>query len=86
MKSAWKLSLASLVCVLLKTRIRLCAEEESNIGFHEVSSVVGVNRGFGAWGDMVVTLDGGDKLEMRSVPECDSQIRLFPANARAARV
>jgi hypothetical protein len=45
------------------------AEEESNIGFHEVQRVVGVNRGFGAWGDMVITLDGGEKLEMRSVPE-----------------
>lgn len=44
-------------------------KEESNIGYHEVQGVVGVNRGFGAWGDMVITLDGGDKLEMRSVPE-----------------
>eukprot|EP00892_Ulva_mutabilis_P011549 jgi/Ulvmu1/8767/UM048_0022.1 len=43
-------------------------KEESNVGFHEVATIAGVNRGFGAWGDMVITLDGGDKLELRSVP------------------
>ena len=57
----------------LSTKTQLLAEEESNIGFHEVAKVAGVNRGFGAWGDMVITLDGGDKLELRSVPGCDSQ-------------
>lgn len=46
------------------------AEDESQIGFHEVAKVVGVNRGFGLWGDMVITLSSGDKLELRSVPEC----------------
>lgn len=46
------------------------AEDESHVGFHEVSKVVGVNRGFGLWGDMVITLSTGDKLELRSIPEC----------------
>lgn len=51
-------------------RTRSGAEDESQIGFHEVSGVVGVNRGFGLYGDMVVTLTSGDKLEIRSIPEC----------------
>jgi hypothetical protein len=46
------------------------AEDESQVGFHEVATVLGVNRGFGAWGDMVVGLSNGDKLELRSVPKC----------------
>ena len=48
----------------------LRAEDESQIGFHEVSGVVGVNRGFGLYGDMVISLTSGDKLELRSIPEC----------------
>jgi hypothetical protein len=39
------------------------------VGWHEVAKVVGVNRGFGLWGDMVLTLTSGDKLEIRSVPQ-----------------
>ena len=31
---------------------------------------MGASRGLGAWGDMVMTLTSGEKLEMRSVPEC----------------
>jgi hypothetical protein len=62
------------------------AEEESQIGFHEVASVVGVNRGLGAWGDMVVRLTEGDKLELRSVPECVSQhVEVGPAVLSVAR-
>ena len=47
-----------------------CAEEESQVGMHEIADVAGVNRGFGLWGDMVLQLRSGDKLEMRSVPQC----------------
>ena len=32
--------------------------------------MVGVNRGFGLYGDMVISLTSGDKLELRSIPEC----------------
>lgn len=49
---------------------RMHAEDESQVGFHEVSTVTGVNRGFGLFGDMVIQLSGGDKLELRSVPKC----------------
>lgn len=47
------------------------------MGFHEVATVTGVNRGFGLFGDMVISLSGGDKLELRSVPECASLFDLF---------
>lgn len=29
-----------------------------------------VPRGLGFWGDMVVTLRNGDKIELRSLPQC----------------
>ena len=29
-----------------------------------------IGRGVGAWGDMVVTLNDGSKIEMRSLPRC----------------
>ena len=40
----------------------------SDIIYSEVRSVVAVPRGLGAWGDMVITLKDGNKLEMRAVP------------------
>ena len=35
----------------------------------QVKEVVGVGRGIGLWGDIVVTLKDGAKLEMRSLPD-----------------
>ena len=42
--------------------------ERSDIIYSEVRKVVTVPRGFGAWGDMVVTLKDGSRLELRSMP------------------
>lgn len=40
----------------------------SDIIYREVTKVVAVPRGFGLWGDMVVTLKDGSKLELRALP------------------
>ena len=40
----------------------------SDIIYSEVRKIVTVPRGFGLWGDMVVTLKDGSKLELRAVP------------------
>ena len=36
--------------------------------FSEVVKVVKVPRGFGTWGDIVVTLKDGSRLEIRAIP------------------
>ena len=36
--------------------------------YKEIAKVVTVPRGLGAWGDMVVTLKAGSRIEHRSVP------------------
>ena len=43
-------------------------EERSDFVYSEITKVVNVARGFGLWGDIVVTLKDGSKVEMRSVP------------------
>lgn len=40
----------------------------SDIIYSEVTNIVAVPRGLGFWGDMVVTLKDGSKLELRAVP------------------
>jgi Bacterial PH domain len=42
--------------------------DRSDIIYPEIVKVVTVPRGLGAWGDMVITLRDGSRLEMRSVP------------------
>jgi hypothetical protein len=42
--------------------------DRSDIIYSEIAKVVTVPRGLGTWGDMVVTLKDGSRLEMRSVP------------------
>lgn len=42
--------------------------DRSDIIYSEVAKIVTVPRGLGAWGDMVVTLKDGSRLELRSVP------------------
>lgn len=42
--------------------------ERSDIIYSEVSSLVAVPRGLGAWGDMVLTLKDGSRLELRAMP------------------
>jgi hypothetical protein len=40
----------------------------SDVIYSEIAKVVTVPRGFGVWGDMVLTLKDGSRLEMRAVP------------------
>ncbi|MEM6835749.1 MAG: PH domain-containing protein [Cyanobacteria bacterium P01_C01_bin.120] len=40
----------------------------SDIVYSEIQKIVTVPRGLGLWGDMVVTLKDGSKLEMRAIP------------------
>ena len=40
----------------------------TDVIYSEVSNVVTVPRGLGLWGDMVLTLKDGSRLEMRSMP------------------
>lgn len=43
--------------------------DRSDIVYSEIAKVVTVPRGLGAWGDMVITLKDGNRLELRSVPK-----------------
>ncbi len=42
--------------------------DRSDIIYSEIAKIVTVPRGLGAWGDMVLTLKDGSRLEMRAVP------------------
>ncbi len=42
--------------------------DRSDIVYSEVAKIVTVPRGLGAWGDMVVTLKDGSRLELRAIP------------------
>ncbi len=42
--------------------------DRSDIVYSEVAKVVTVPRGWGSWGDMVVTLKDGNRLELRALP------------------
>lgn len=42
--------------------------DRSDIIYSEIREVVTVPRGLGLWGDMVLTLKDGSRLEMRAVP------------------
>ncbi len=41
----------------------------SDIIYNEIKSIVTVPRGLGLWGDMVVTLNDGSRLEFRALPK-----------------
>jgi hypothetical protein len=43
--------------------------DRSDIIYSEISKVVTVPRGWGSWGDMVITLKDGSRLELRAVPK-----------------
>jgi len=43
--------------------------EQLDAAYQEVKEVVCIGRGVGIWGDMVVTLRNGDKIEMRALPQ-----------------
>jgi hypothetical protein len=42
--------------------------ERTDLIYNEVSKIVTVPRGLGLWGDMVVTLKDGSRLELRAMP------------------
>ncbi|MGB2926130.1 MAG: PH domain-containing protein [Limnothrix sp.] len=42
--------------------------DRTDIIYSEVKKVVKIPRGFGMWGDLVVTLQDGSRLELRSMP------------------
>ena len=63
--------------------------DRSQVAFSQVREVRSVSRGFGAWGDMVLVLTDGSRLELRSVPRfreleafIDERIRARRDNAR----
>ncbi len=43
--------------------------DRTDLIYSEIVKVITVPRGLGAWGDMVVTLRDGSRLELRSVPK-----------------
>jgi hypothetical protein len=43
--------------------------DRSDIIYSEIVKVVTVPRGLGAWGDMVLTLKDGSRLELRALPK-----------------
>ena len=43
------------------------AVEQTDVAYQEVKDVITVGRGVGLWGDMVVTLNDGSKVELRSL-------------------
>jgi Bacterial PH domain len=43
--------------------------DRTDVVYSQVSKVVSVSRGIGLWGDMVVTLKDGSKLELKAIPK-----------------
>jgi nitrogen fixation protein len=43
--------------------------DRTDLIYAEVTKIVKVPRGIGLWGDMVVTLKDGSRLELRAVPK-----------------
>ncbi len=43
-------------------------KEKTQVVYSQIKEVRSVSRGFGAWGDMVLVLNDGARLEMRAVP------------------
>ncbi|NES97809.1 MAG: PH domain-containing protein [Desertifilum sp. SIO1I2] len=42
--------------------------DRTDLIYTEIAKVVTVPRGLGAWGDMVITLKDGSRLELRAIP------------------
>ena len=43
-------------------------QNRTDIVYAEIAKILTVPRGFGAWGDMVLTLKDGSRLELKSLP------------------
>lgn len=56
------------LCAVLRPACLLHpAVKQTDCAYQEVRDVRVVSRGLGAWGDMVIELSNGDKLELRSL-------------------
>ena len=58
--------------------------DKTQVVYSQIKEVRTVPRGFGAWGDMVLVLNDGARLEMRSVPNF-REIEAFILERIAAR-
>lgn len=61
--------------------------DRTQVVYSQIREVRSVPRGFGAWGDMVLVLTDGARLEMRSVPrfrEVEAYIEEQRTNRKAA--
>jgi hypothetical protein len=45
-------------------------KDRTDLVYSEIVDAITVPRGLGYWGDMVVTLSDGSRLELRSLPRC----------------
>lgn len=61
------------------------SDSRTDVPYTRVQSVVGIGRGIGLWGDMVVNLDRGDKLEMRAVDDWMDKKKYIEERAEEAR-
>ena len=43
-------------------------QTRSDVVYAEITGITSVPRGWGSWGDMVITLKNGNRLEMRAIP------------------
>ncbi len=56
------------------TNRRICVtggwlgRDRTDIIYSDIAKVVTVSRGLGLWGDMVITLKNGSRLELRAIP------------------
>jgi len=58
--------------------------DRTQVVYNQIREVLSVPRGFGAWGDMVLVLNDGSRLEMRSVPRF-RELEAFIEERRQAR-
>lgn len=58
--------------------------DRSQVVYSQIREVRSVSRGFGAWGDMVLVLEDGSRLEMRSVPRF-REVEAYIEERRRAR-
>ena len=58
--------------------------DRSQVVYSQIREVRSVPRGFGAWGDMVLVLNDGAKLEMRSLPRF-REVEAYIEERRAAK-
>jgi len=58
--------------------------DRTQVVYSQIQKVLSVPRGFGAWGDMVLVLNDGSRLEMRSVPRF-RELEAFIEERRQAR-